>query len=494
MLVSLYYIAVALLLFSKGIGLYDGTTAFKIFLIPALLCLAAKIFLTKYQKREIIAIGVLLGVGGIAYLISGEKGLLLYIMLAVGMKAVPVKRVFQVGLLVWGLAFFGVTISSLFHLYDTPFKVHDKLGLGHMFRWGLGYVHPNILHVSFLILVFFVVYLLRDKYNWKLCLLLLAANCYVFLYSVSYAGFGMVCIYLLLQLYWRYRRKIGLLEKVVAYVVFPLVACLSLTGPLVLEGRIYEIINRILNNRLILSESFLQIENVRPFGIRIENLVSVTQTMDNAYVFAFITYGFVIFTGIFIVYELLMHQMLRRNMGTELVLTITILGYGLVEPFLFNTSLKNLSVFFLGAALFGELELVPVGKWRIAQKMGTLWSKIKEVMTSHKKKIAIAGLLAGIVTSLLYGVLVKMPEAYMVQRVDCEVEGKDFKTFDEEYLKQHPEIRVVDYVDADTLMEVFSGNIVTIEWIRGCISIFLLGTVGAIVIVSGYYLVRNGRK
>lgn len=489
----LYYIAFGLLLFAKGIGLYDGTTDFKLFLFPALACLALKIFLTSYRKKEIVIVGVLLGVGAMTYLLSGEKGLLLYILLIVGMKSVPVKRIFAVGLIAWSVAFLGITGSSLLHLYDTPYKVHDKLGLGHMFRWGLGYVHPNILHVSFLILLFFVVYFIRERFNFKTFLLMMAANCYVFMYSVSYAGFGMVCIYLILQLYWSKRQELGIIEKALAYLVFPVCAALSLIGPLVLEGRIYDLIDKLLNNRLHLAEYFLKLENVSAFGVRTADLISSTLTMDNAYVFSFITYGVFSFIGIVFLYERLIKNLIEKNMGTELVMTITILGYGLVEPFLFNTSLKNLSVIFIGACLWQEpeKETSEDGLWlRIEEG----WERFKAALARkafNKRKVICIGLLAGIIISVSYGLFVKMPESYMVQRVHCEMTGKDLKTFSPEYLTEHPEMRAIDYIDDTEYMEIFSGNMVTIEWVRGCVSAFALGTVIIWIVVSSYYILKR---
>jgi hypothetical protein len=485
----LYYIAFGLLLFSKGIGLYDGTMAFKIFLIPALICLALKMVMTRYNKREAVLTALLLVSGAASYLLSGEKGLLIYILLMAAMKSVPVRGIFTAGLVSWGIGFMGLTISSLFHLYNTPFKVHEKLGLGHMFRWGLGYVHPNVLHVSFLILLFFIVYVFQEKFNWKWALAMFAANCYVFLYSVSYAGFGMVSVYLVLQLYWSYRKKVGRAEAVLSYLVFPGCALLSLAGPLVLEGKIYALTDSVLNNRLHLAENFLKVENFSLFGLRIENIITNNLTMDNAYVFAFITHGCIFFLGIFIVYQLAIRRMIRNNEGTRIVMTVVILLYGLVEPFPFNISIKNLSVIFIGAFLWGETEaenseiiLLPGILKRI--------NDFKEILRGKKRTLIAVSLAAGIVCCICCTKFTTVPEAYMVQRIDCEIIGKEFQTFPEDYAQNHPEVKVIDYVDDTTYMEVFSGNIVRIELARECISAFLLGMSGMMIIISGLILGR----
>ena len=487
----LYYAALALLLFSKGIGLYDGTTLFKIFLVPALGCLVLKIVMTTYQRAEYALIAVLLVIGGSSYLISGEKGMLIYILLILGMKSVPIKRIFTVGLVAWGIAFVGLTASSLLHLYDTPFKVHDKLGLGHMFRWGLGYVHPNVLHVSFLILLFFIMSVFHERFNWKWCLVMFAANCYIFLYSVSYAGFGMVCIYLILHMYWTYRKKIGKIEKIFIFFVFPGCALLSLAGPFLLKGKAYVIVDKILNHRLSLAENFLKPENISLFGVRTSNIVTHNLTMDNAYVFAFITYGCVFFLCIFAIYELLLYKLVKFNKGTEIAMVITILGYGLVEPFLFNTSIKNLSIFFIGAYFWGELNWESTEGTQFSTKMIRGWKKFIDAFRKKRQKIIVISVLAGCVCCISYFKLVSVPEAYMVQRVECEMETKDFKTFPKDYAEKHPEVRVIDYVDENTFMEVFSGSIVKIELLRGGVSSFLLGAAG-IGILSMVLQIRKG--
>ena len=144
-----YYIFFVLLLVAKGAGLYDGQAVFKLFLVIAMLFWSAKMILTAYTIRELVTVSLLLVLGGIVYLVSGEKGALLYIMMVTGLKNIPVKRVFTVGIASWGLVFTANVWIHAVGLLEGPFKVHDKFGLGMVIRWGLGYSHPNVLHVSY---------------------------------------------------------------------------------------------------------------------------------------------------------------------------------------------------------------------------------------------------------------------------------------------------------------------------------------------------------
>ena len=209
----LYWLFFGSLLFAKGIGFYDGQAVFKLVLVFACLCLLAKLTIEKYTVPEMLRMAAVIGLTGFTYVVSGEKGLLLYGLMMVGMKYVNTKRLFVIGAILWATAFLGVTITSLFHMEDTVYKVHAKLGMGHIFRWSLGYPHPNVLQVSYLVLAIFIIYLLGDKFKIKHALWLFAGNCLVFLYSVSYTGFAVFMCLLIGRIYLMYRKKLNIFEK-----------------------------------------------------------------------------------------------------------------------------------------------------------------------------------------------------------------------------------------------------------------------------------------
>ena len=100
-----FFIFFVSLLFAKGIGLYDGQTAFKVFLVIALMGWAGKAVLTSYSLREIVFYGTFLLLGGVVYVVSHEKGALFVALLLCGMKNIDLKRLFQVGLATWALSF-----------------------------------------------------------------------------------------------------------------------------------------------------------------------------------------------------------------------------------------------------------------------------------------------------------------------------------------------------------------------------------------------------
>ena len=197
----LYWLFFCSLFLAKGLGLYDGQAVFKLILVFAVGCLFLKLCIEKYTIGEYFRLLFVVLLTGITYLNSGEKGLLLCGLMMIGMKYVDVKRVFQIGTAIWAVSFLFITCSSLFHMEDTVFKIHDKLGLGHIFRWSLGYPHPNVLQVSYFILAILVIYVLGDRFRPRHALWLLGGNLLIFFYSVSYTGFIVFMVLILGRLY-----------------------------------------------------------------------------------------------------------------------------------------------------------------------------------------------------------------------------------------------------------------------------------------------------
>lgn len=513
-----YYLFFSLLLFAKGIGLYDGQPLFKVFLVAALLCYGALMALTSFSLRETLIVGGLLLLGGIVYLYSGEKGALLYIMMVTGLKNIPIKRVFTVGLITWGFSFIGLFILTATHIVDSSFKVHDRFGLGFLIRWSLGYAHPNVLHISYLTFVLFLVYRLGRRFNLKWFAILMVGNAYVFLYSISATGLIAVTFYLLLCLYWYWRQKadrtsdireaadqeagqeksgdtrLWLIEKLIIKIGLPVFAGLSLIAPLVLQGRAFDIVNKIVNTRLTLSKHFLTNHPFSLFGTRTENITTAFFSMDNSYLFAYVSYGAVLFAVILLSYFLLINRYCRKNKGSELCMMIASLAAGVTEPFLFNSSFKNVSLLFLGELIYnGSMKK----EWAVLAKVDRtlVWilpdwnhrmGNIKTVFVNNIRKIVLlfsASFLAG---AVIYGMttFASQPDAIIIPRKDSDIKYETSIYLESPEQYQEENVKVLNYVDQQTEMIYFEGNIVKLEWVRGIItSAFLTGVVAVVTML-----------
>lgn len=477
-----FYVFFVSLLFAKGIGLYDGQTLFKVFLVTALCGWGMKILLTEYTWGKLLLCCLLVLLGGIIYLNTHEKGALFCLLLLCGMKDMQVKRVFRVGLVTWIVSFGGLFLVTSLHLIDSPFKVHDKLGLGRIIRWSLGYAHPNVLHISFLILVCFVVYLLQDRFRIRSFFILMLMNGYVFLYSLSSTGFLAVSILLFLALYWSFRRKFCRLEQIGICLCLPLCLSLSLAAPLLLEGEAFEVVNRLVNTRLALSRWFLQNQPVRPFGVDTTGLVTSLRTMDNSYVFAWITYGYLFLAFMAGVYMVMIYRKAKRQDGVSLCLILSCLIAGVTEPFLFNTSFKNITLIFAGAMLFGESKRqcrkkAPFfGRFDreltiVLPDFAAIGKEIWEAPRGSGKKLMAAGIAAGVVAGAVCFMTADMPDRYILPQTAFEETGDLGEFF---YLKSSEDVpvrgdRVMGYVNGETAMVGFSGNIARVERVRNTV-------------------------
>lgn len=493
-----YLLSFAPLLIAKGVGLYDGQKIFTCFAAVSLAFGIGKLLITKYSAKDIFIISGLLILSLIVYRKSNEKGILFYVWMIVGMKNVRLKEVMRWGLKIWSAAFGFIIIYSLFNLHDTSYKVHSKLGMGHMFRWSLGYPHPNVLHISFLILLLFIVYHIKERFNWKICLFMFLGNCYIFMYSVSYTGFAIVVLYLAGTMYWKYRGRLSKPEQVICEGVFPACVFLSIAAPLLLTGRAFDIINKLLNTRLYLSGLFLTKENITLFGNNIGRMTTATKTMDNSYVYGLTAYGIIFFVLISAGYILLIHRYVRMQKGMELLIIFAVLAAGLTEPFLFNTSYKNITMLFLGEMIFAHNKSGKTSWENTVIKVKAIrFSALCDALTDngHKKKVYFA-LLSAIIGMACVVIYTKNTEDYkgaIVPRVHCaDIEEKE-TYIDQKSLESYSDYLILDYKDGNAPVEIFQGEIMKIELYRAAVSFGIMGFIISYIILNVLFYVYSRR-
>ena len=446
-------------------------------------------------------IGLILVIGTVSYLISGEKGMLLYLMMVTGMKNVPLERIFKVSFVTWSISFGGMALLTATHIIDSPFKIHDRFGFGFLIRWGLGHSHPNVLHISYLTFAMLAIYLLGKKINLKWLSLLMLGNLYIFLYSLSSTGFIAVCLLLLLNLYWLYRGKFAFFEKILIYSILPACLLLTFAAPLILTGRAFEIINKILNTRLNLTRHFLTTAPMTLFGTRTAEITSHWLTMDNSYLFAYATYGIILSALIITAYFLIIRRFIKAGKGMELSIIITCLFTGVIEQFLFNGSFKNISLLFFGELIFEKnpgrqhkiIKFLPSKISNYTLSFPDCSSVIKQKLAqinlfyhNTKRHLYLAFGIFAMIGIIIANSLMVLPDAYISPRKHCdEKEGEIWIYLDSQAVAEAEaqNKKVLQYIDEKTVMLEFSGNIVTLEWLRGVVTAGILSGLTGIAVV-----------
>ncbi len=349
-----YLVYFSLMLFIRGIGLHEGMEAYNIAFVIGMLLFGCKILLTKHSVYEYCWMFLFLTLGFTVYHNTGEKGLLLYITMMIGIKGVSMKRVFHVGLFTWIISFAGIQLATLTGLISEVYLMHTKNGIGYIICYSMGYPHPNVLHIAYLILSMFVMYNLQGKEDKRLyfvSIILFLGNLYIFIYSVSFTGFIVTTMFLLVNFYFWKREHFSLLEKIAIQMIFPFCAFFSLLGPIMIKGKVFDIINKILNTRFNLARYFLTQQPITLFGTRFI-VPNYRYTMDSSYVYAFMQLGVITFLLICIIYITLINNYIKECKRTELAIILCICIAGLTEPFLFNLAYKNLIFLFAGEFLY----------------------------------------------------------------------------------------------------------------------------------------------
>lgn len=497
-----YCLFFGILLFAKGIGLYDGQNVFKVFLVTAFLCWVMKMLLTRWSVKEVIITSLFVFLGFVSWRVSGEKAAFVSVLVVTGMKDVSVRKVFRTGMVIWTACFFVMIALSLTGIIDPLMLVHDKSGIGFVVRNSLGYTHPNVLHVSYMILLAFWF----GSFSWdtrtalKAVLAGILGNLYVFMYSLSYTGFIMTVAFLILIVYFSCRKNRTKLEDMIIQCLMPICVISSIVLPLVLKGRIFEIADKITNWRFRLTRRYLTNEPISLLGTR---FIMDNGSIDCSYVYCLLYYGVILF-GIFMLgYFFLIRHLLKKERLCELAMVLGLVAAGFTEPFQFNFSFKNLILVLLGEYFFFLLQQILVNcGWlnyelcllSAPQKVSALrLSDRKNICGSIGKKAIFAkavwsiGLVSVIAVSGGVAARTVTVEPYVIVDTSYSdrVGGRDdyliYGELPDEIIENSMEI---GDLQEDSKVYVFDGLTAQMERIRKIVTIMLLSAM-SFVIFSG---------
>lgn len=347
----LYYLMFSILLSLKGIGLEEGSIIFRIGLVCAIVLFMIKIFVGRYLIKELVMIVLGLIWGVFIFLNMGSFGILVYALMALGMKNISVPKVMKLGTIVWAVCMF-ITITAAIFMDRTGVRVvHEKLGLGPILRESLGYAHPNVLHITYILLIVFILYVVKKENMFKAIIFLTVGNLFIFTYSVSFTGLLVTFLVIAFYIYIVYRNSFSQIEKFLMKCILPTCIFLSTIFPLIIDsyGFWYEVFNPLLNNRIWIIKHYFYLYSPTLWG---ERIMTDGFSLDNSYVYAIGWYGMIFFVVIMIAYWILVKIYIKDNRRKELAIVLSFLIAGLTEQFMFNASIKNITVIFLGEVFY----------------------------------------------------------------------------------------------------------------------------------------------
>jgi len=509
---------------TRAIGIYEGMLAYNVSLVIGMLIFGLKVLMTEHSVLEYIMMAGLLLLCLIVYRNTGEKGMLLYFTMMLGMKGVSVQRVFKTGAIVQVTAFMALVLLSLLGIKEEIIYVQSRMGMGEVLRHALGYPHPNTLHTTYVCMMVLIMYAFGNKNRKRLvvtsgCLFL--GSVYIYLYSCSNTGLLASVLYLTVNFYFQIRKSISRIEKIFIYSLYPACLVFSIIGPLVIKGKLFDIINKLLNTRWGLSIYYLQNEPVTLFGTRFKEAPTTHHMIDSSFLYSFLQLGIVAFLVITGVYLLTIHETVKKDKRAEIAIIVSFCVMGISDPFLFNLSYKNLVFIFIGAMLYLKINGIRYRCNDILNKKICILSIGKKCINIKKREepvfrgririVLLTFVLTGFVAGGLYFLSVQCPEKIYINKTAWE-KSADFRGIEsgnwheyaiylsEEDVKTIKEENgiVKGYKNKNEPMFMEIGNVAQMEYIRngvsmgiwiGIITVFMLQIVWKIkrknMIVSG---------
>lgn len=469
----------------KGMGLYEGMVLYSAGLAVAFLCLAVKLLADRYRLPQLILVLGVLFLGILTWRISGKMGALFNLALLAGMRGIDREKLFRVSAILWSVLFSMQCFLTMSGLRTGQiFRIHRKLGT-YLVRWSMGFTHPNVLHITYFILLIFLMYTGKPRGKKLLVwsVLAMVGNLVIFLYSVSYTGVALVALYLLINgilLSERARRGSGRRILQAAYLLPVFCIGFAVAGPVLLRGRVFDLVNRVLSTRLELSRQYLLGQGVHLLGSGNMEVMDATITVDSSYVYILVHYGLLYFLLFAALLETaVIHYWKERNFDAVAVLLSCAVS-GVTEQYMANTSFKNAAMLLMAAMVWGKLGTgtfvgrgsfsLPLARRMVEIPCFLTWkqaaSGIRARFRKGKNKIAVAAAILFCAGTFGYLMTVTKPDAIYASPWDCDrKEGADGEAYVYDYdLTANPDFNGWILSDDDAMGKLYDFEGITADF------------------------------
>lgn len=474
-----------LLFTAKGFGLYDGQRLFNLLIGMAAVLLAIKLLGEKYSLAEILicsVIGILMLYN---YRLSYDKGLLLCMCMFLMVKNCRIEHICKVGACVWGITGIFNFLLSMIGIHEGRVVLHSKLG-GEILRYSFGQPHPNILHLTYFIFCCLFLYSLKNNRDrlryWNR--ILFVGNLLLFLYTISYTSVILGGIFYLGIAYLDRYKEINWMDWVAAYGTLVCTLICSIVIPILLDFRNdkFQLLNKIFHTRTQLLNQYFEAYSVTAFGQWILDYTRISSQLDNSWATLYLGGGVILFTCVCVLYAWGLYYFLKQKQKMELLIMVCLLLGGVTESFLFNTSLKNIGLLFLGTAVYEKTCRSEKNKIVLFPKLNRGLNKSLELKIPEwndgkllTMRLAITLGIIALPVAWLITNQIDMPQSYYVSSMDYAADGiiVTSETVTDE-IRKDASTKVYNYAgDGGTMWHVNSERIRRIEYIRTLVGIVI---------------------
>ena len=351
-----YYLFFAFCFGAKMIGLYDGQKPFYVLVGIGLLFYLIKLLTTKMSTLEFIFIAAVMGMSALVYLMTGEKGLILCMAIVTGIKGVDSTKLIKFSVIEGTVLFLIMVLLTSLGIVPDVHHITEKFG-GQLLRRDFGQPSCNVTHTVLFVLISMAIFLYGDgAHLFKLSVFMMILNICCFAYTLSITGFLSITFLLAINLFFlKIKREFSSGIILAANVIFAFIILLSIVSPIIIKGAAFDFINKILNHRLEYGKYYLLNERITLLGSRFAPAPNTNFYLDNSFQYLFLQLGVVTFVITLIVLFIGVNGMLKAGDKGAFILFVAYTFIGLSDPFLFNTSFKNITLIFVGKYMFDYL-------------------------------------------------------------------------------------------------------------------------------------------
>lgn len=325
-----------------------------------------KVLLTKYSKKEWIALIIFGFLGLVSYKMTGRNEILRIIVFIAACKNIDMNKALKVVFYTTLSGCMLLIVLSLSGIYGGV-SLETDFGRGYVqTRYCLGLGHPNALHCMFFMLTALGLYLYNEKMKWYYYIILLLLNYGLFVLTDSNTGMLMSTCTIVGTFIMRYlrgiRKSIWIYSAGIAVFLFCIVISV-----LAADSRVAKPSNYLFDNPWVAEADNHLNGRIRHLYYGSENREGTTATwslfsypendyyFDMGFVRLFYWYGIIPSIIYIILHVLLIWRFYKNQDGAGLVMITVFTIYTIVEAHLVSVYIGRNYILFLMGMYIGEM-------------------------------------------------------------------------------------------------------------------------------------------
>lgn len=349
----LYLLAMFMLSFAKGIGLASSDRSYLIVSILSFVLIFSKVLREKWPVNRLMYYMLFLFLVLINFIITKRTELLFTSFIIIGIKSVSITKTLKVVFWARFIAFITMVSLVLFGIVDNTTLPFYRNGV-QFIRYGFGYNHPNLFHLSFFLIVLLFCYLYTRYLNIFSAIFILFINELIVNQSYSRTSYYLVILCVVLFYLSKHLKK---LSQWIAYFTryiqwFLLILAFVLAK---LYGRLgfTLVLNDLFSGRLYYDSVLLSVTpKILGRFVSGENV-----SFDNSYTMLLSGVGLVI-TFLFMVLFYRVAKVLYTHNKYQTLLLFFCLSLAMYTESFYPNGLMNFTLFYFSQYVFDYEELL----------------------------------------------------------------------------------------------------------------------------------------